>query len=51
MNIPEWKRVMTNSKFKSNLKTFLTKTVHIMLKEDKVVIVSCGLDDTALKVV
>ena len=54
MKISEWKRALTNCKFKSNLTKFYTiflaESAHILVDEDTSIIVSGGLEETTLKV-
>ena len=54
MKIPEWKRVFTNGKFKSNLTKFYTmllaEIAHSIVDEGTSIIINGGLEETALKV-
>ena len=53
IKIPEWKMALKNGRFKSNLSKFYTlflaENAHILIGEDTSIIVSGGLEETALK--
>ena len=54
MKIPEWKRVLTNGKYKSNLTKFypmfLAESAHSLVDEGTSIIVSGRLEEVAFEV-